>query len=146
MRKFAIPNSSAIFDLTRLLLIHGGGLVMKYSIRMVLLDKNDPSKVLARSSEPLVRPEPNEREGYAPNVGAMHHRDRIILPRPDEIHSAADSHRPPTLRAWHRSAGGVAVLDVAHPPTAKPARRDDDAAARAGAQAENGAARGFLSS
>ena len=42
--------------------------------------KNDPSKVLARSSEPLVRPEPSEREGYAPNVGAMHHRDQIILP------------------------------------------------------------------
>ena len=47
-------------------------------------DKNDPSKVLARSREPLVRPEPTEREGYVPNVvytcGAMRHRDLIILP------------------------------------------------------------------
>jgi predicted GH43/DUF377 family glycosyl hydrolase len=50
----------------------------------VLLDKADPSKVLARSREPLVRPEPSEREGYVPNVvytcGAMRHRDLIILP------------------------------------------------------------------
>ena len=54
------------------------------SIGAVLLDKTDPSKVLARSSEPLVRPEPSEREGYVPNVvytcGAMRHRDLIILP------------------------------------------------------------------
>lgn len=56
----------------------------KYSIGAVLLDKRDPSKVLARSREPLVRPEPAQREGYVPNVvytcGAMRHGDRIILP------------------------------------------------------------------
>jgi len=67
-----------------LLLIHGVGPVRKYSIGAVLLDKKDPSKVLARSSEPLVRPEPTEREGYVPNVvytcGAMRHGDQIILP------------------------------------------------------------------
>jgi predicted GH43/DUF377 family glycosyl hydrolase len=67
-----------------LLLIHGVGPVRKYSIGAVLLDKKDPSKVIARSREPLVRPEPTEREGYVPNVvytcGAMRHRDQIILP------------------------------------------------------------------
>jgi predicted GH43/DUF377 family glycosyl hydrolase len=67
-----------------LLLIHGVGPVRKYSIGAVLLDKNDPSKILARSREPLVRPEPTEREGYVPNVvytcGSMRHRDQIILP------------------------------------------------------------------
>ena len=67
-----------------LLLTHGVGPVRKYSIGAVLLDKKDPSKVLARSREPLVRPEPTEREGYVPNVvytcGAMRHGDRIILP------------------------------------------------------------------
>ncbi len=67
-----------------LLLIHGVGPIRKYSIGAVLLDKQDPSKVLARSREPLVRPEPTQREGYVPNVvytcGAMRHRDRIILP------------------------------------------------------------------
>jgi predicted GH43/DUF377 family glycosyl hydrolase len=67
-----------------LLLTHGVGPVRRYSIGAVLLDKDDPSKVLARSREPLVRPEVSEREGYVPNVvytcGAMRHRDLIILP------------------------------------------------------------------
>jgi predicted GH43/DUF377 family glycosyl hydrolase len=67
-----------------LLLTHGVGPVRRYSIGAVLLDKADPSKVLARAREPLVRPEPSEREGYVPNVvytcGAMRHKDHIILP------------------------------------------------------------------
>jgi predicted GH43/DUF377 family glycosyl hydrolase len=67
-----------------LLLTHGVGPVRKYSIGAALLDKNDPSRVLARSREPLLRPRPSEREGYVPNVvytcGAMRHNDQIILP------------------------------------------------------------------
>ncbi len=67
-----------------LLLTHGVGPVRKYSIGAALLDKSDPSKVLARSREPLIRPEPSEREGYVPNVvytcGAMRHNDQIVLP------------------------------------------------------------------
>jgi len=67
-----------------LLLTHGVGPVRKYSIGAVLLDKKDPSRVLARSREPLIRPESAEREGYVPNVvytcGAMRHGDHIILP------------------------------------------------------------------
>ena len=67
-----------------LLLTHGVGPVRKYSIGAVLLDKDDPSKVLARSRAPLVRPEPSEREGYVPNVvytcGALRHNGRIVLP------------------------------------------------------------------
>jgi predicted GH43/DUF377 family glycosyl hydrolase len=67
-----------------LLLIHGVGPVRKYSIGAVLLDKADPSRVLARSREPLIRPEPAQRHGYVPNVvytcGATRHYDKIILP------------------------------------------------------------------
>ena len=67
-----------------LLLTHGVGPIRKYSIGAVLLDKTDPTKVIARSREPLIGHEPTEREGYVPNVvytcGAMRHRDRIILP------------------------------------------------------------------
>ncbi|MGA2893209.1 MAG: glycoside hydrolase family 130 protein [Xanthobacteraceae bacterium] len=67
-----------------LLLTHGVGPVRKYSIGAVLLDKKDPSKIVARTREPLVRPEPTEREGYVPNVvytcGAMRHGDQLILP------------------------------------------------------------------
>jgi predicted GH43/DUF377 family glycosyl hydrolase len=67
-----------------LLLTHGVGPVRKYSIGAALLDKKDPSKVLGRLREPLLRPDPSEREGYVPNVvytcGAMRHHDRIIFP------------------------------------------------------------------
>lgn len=67
-----------------LMLTHGVGPVRKYSIGAALLDKDDPSKVIARTREPLLRPEPSEREGYVPNVvytcGAMRHGDLIILP------------------------------------------------------------------
>ncbi len=67
-----------------LLLTHGVGPVRRYSIGAVLLDKTDPSKVLARLREPLLRPEPAERQGYVPNVvytcGGMRHEDQIILP------------------------------------------------------------------
>jgi predicted GH43/DUF377 family glycosyl hydrolase len=67
-----------------LMLTHGVGPVRRYSIGAVLLDKADPSKVIARTREPLVRPEPSERQGYVPNVvytcGAMRHNDQIILP------------------------------------------------------------------
>jgi predicted GH43/DUF377 family glycosyl hydrolase len=67
-----------------LMLTHGVGPVRKYSIGAALLDKRDPSRVLARSSEPLLRPEPSEREGYVPNVvytcGAMAHNGQLILP------------------------------------------------------------------
>lgn len=67
-----------------LLLTHGVGPVRRYAIGAVLLDKTDPSKVLARSREPLVHPEATEREGYVPNVvyscGALRSGDQIILP------------------------------------------------------------------
>jgi predicted GH43/DUF377 family glycosyl hydrolase len=67
-----------------LLLTHGVGPVRRYSVGAALLDKSDPSKVLGRCSEPLLRPELSEREGYVPNVvyscGALRHNDRIILP------------------------------------------------------------------
>jgi len=67
-----------------LLLTHGVGPVRRYAIGACLLDKDDPSKVIARSPEPLVRPQPSEREGYVPNVvyscGALRHGDLIVLP------------------------------------------------------------------
>jgi predicted GH43/DUF377 family glycosyl hydrolase len=67
-----------------LLFTHGVGAVRRYTIGAVLLDKRDPSRVIGRLREPLVRPEPSEREGYVPNVvyscGGLRHGDLIILP------------------------------------------------------------------
>ena len=67
-----------------LLFTHGVGPVRRYAIGAVLLDKADPTRVLARSHEPLIQPEKSEREGYVPNVvytcGAMRLGARIVLP------------------------------------------------------------------
>ncbi|WP_180575114.1 glycoside hydrolase family 130 protein [Agrobacterium vitis] len=67
-----------------LLFTHGVGPMRRYSIGVTLLDKEDPSIILARTVEPLLQPEPTEREGYVPNVvyscGAMRHGDLIALP------------------------------------------------------------------
>ena len=65
-----------------LVLTHGVGMVRNYCIGACLLDKDDPSKVLARTPEPLIRPSPEERDGYVPNVvyscGGLVH-DRVLL-------------------------------------------------------------------
>lgn len=51
-----------------LLLTHGVGAIRKYSIGAVLLDKNDPSRILGRTSQPLLSAADEDREGYVPNV------------------------------------------------------------------------------
>jgi predicted GH43/DUF377 family glycosyl hydrolase len=67
-----------------LVLIHGVGPVRNYCIGACLLDKADPGKVIGRLAEPLLRPSPQERDGYVPNViyscGALLHGRTLILP------------------------------------------------------------------
>jgi len=67
-----------------LVLTHGVGPMRRYCIGAVLLDLQDPSKVIGRLSEPLLEPKENEREGYVPNVvytcGALLHGRKLVLP------------------------------------------------------------------
>jgi predicted GH43/DUF377 family glycosyl hydrolase len=67
-----------------LLLTHGVGAMRKYSIGAALLDKDDPSKVIGRTREPLLSAKDQDREGYVPNVvyscGAIRHGDTLFLP------------------------------------------------------------------
>lgn len=67
-----------------LVLSHGVGPMRKYSLGAFLLDRDDPSKVIGRLSEPLMSPEGDEREGYVPNVlytcGALVHNGRLVVP------------------------------------------------------------------
>ena len=67
-----------------LLLTHGVGAMRKYSIGAVLLDKRDPSKIIGRTSEPILAARDQDREGYVPNVvyscGAIRHGDSLFLP------------------------------------------------------------------
>jgi predicted GH43/DUF377 family glycosyl hydrolase len=67
-----------------LVITHGVGPMRKYCIGAMLLDLEDPSKILGHLKQPLIRPEGNAREGYVPNVvytcGALVHNGRLILP------------------------------------------------------------------
>ncbi len=67
-----------------LLLTHGVGPMRTYCIGAMLLDLNDPLKVIGCLNEPLITPTEKERDGYVPNVayscGAMIHNARLYLP------------------------------------------------------------------
>ncbi|MFW2829134.1 glycoside hydrolase family 130 protein [Sphingomonas sp. ID0503] len=67
-----------------LLLTHGVGAMRKYSIGAVLLDKDDPSKVLGRTIQPILSAADEDREGYVPNVvytcGAMKIGKDLFMP------------------------------------------------------------------
>lgn len=67
-----------------LVLTHGVGPMRRYAIGAVLLDLEQPEKILARLREPLLAPAADEREGYVPNVvyscGGLLHAGHLVLP------------------------------------------------------------------
>jgi len=82
-----------------LVLTHGVGPMRIYSIGAVLLDLDNPARMLARLSDPLMVPDDSERNGYVPNVvyscGALLHGDNLVIP-----YGISDA------------ATGIAVVDV----------------------------------
>ena len=67
-----------------LLITHAVGPMRKYVISAMLLDLDDPSKVIGSLKEPLIQPNEIEREGYVPNVvyscGSVAHKENLIIP------------------------------------------------------------------
>ena len=67
-----------------LVLTHGVGPMRVYSIGAVLLDLDDPGRVRAQLSAPLMVPDETERNGYVPNVlytcGALLHGETLVIP------------------------------------------------------------------
>jgi predicted GH43/DUF377 family glycosyl hydrolase len=67
-----------------LVLTHGVGPMRTYAISAILLDLDDPYRVLAALPEPLLTAQSDERDGYVPNVvyscGALVHQDSLLLP------------------------------------------------------------------
>lgn len=67
-----------------LLLTHGVGAMRKYVISAILLDLNDPSKVIGRLDKPMITADEEEREGYVPNVvytcGMLQHGKFVVIP------------------------------------------------------------------
>lgn len=81
-----IGNCGAPIELDEgwLILTHGVGAMRKYAIGAALLDKDDPSKVIGRTPNPILSAADEDREGYVPNVvytcGAIRVNDDLFLP------------------------------------------------------------------
>ena len=75
-----------------LVITHSVGSMRRYSIGASLLDINDPSIEIGRMKDPLIVPNPDEREGYVPNVvyscGSIVHGDELIIPYGLSDHSS----------------------------------------------------------
>ena len=67
-----------------LVLTHGVGAMRTYSISAVLLDLEDPTRLIGRLDRPLLEPTADQREGYVPNVvyscGGLVHDGLLWLP------------------------------------------------------------------
>jgi predicted GH43/DUF377 family glycosyl hydrolase len=67
-----------------LVLTHGVGPMREYCIGAALLDLADPTRVLGRLRQPLLRATDDERDGYVPNVvyscGGLIHAEQLWLP------------------------------------------------------------------
>jgi predicted GH43/DUF377 family glycosyl hydrolase len=67
-----------------IVLTHGVGPMRQYCISAILLDLDNPSKMIARLNQPLLVPHEKEREGYVPNVvyscGSLIHNNKLVIP------------------------------------------------------------------
>jgi predicted GH43/DUF377 family glycosyl hydrolase len=82
--QIGICSSPIELDEGWLLITHGVGPIRNYCLGACLLDKRDPTKVITRSRHPLLRPCPEMRDGYVPNVvyscGALVLGRTLLLP------------------------------------------------------------------
>jgi len=67
-----------------LVLTHGVGPMRTYNIGAILLELEDPTRVIGRLREPLLSPAHDEQDGYVPNVvyscGALLHAGTLVIP------------------------------------------------------------------
>ena len=67
-----------------LVITHGVGPFRTYALGALLLDLDDPCRVIGHLREPLLMPIDAERDGYVPNVvyscGSMIHAGHLVLP------------------------------------------------------------------
>ncbi len=67
-----------------LVLTHGVGPMRTYNIGAILLDLEDPTRIIGRLRQPLISPATDEQDGYVPNVvyscGSLLHSGTLVLP------------------------------------------------------------------
>ena len=77
-------GSPILTDEGWLMFTHGVGAMRKYALGCALLDRNDPSKIIARTPRPVLTATDADRFGYVPNVvytcGALGVGDQLLMP------------------------------------------------------------------
>jgi predicted GH43/DUF377 family glycosyl hydrolase len=79
-----------------------------YRIGAMLLDLDDPERILADLPDPILEANDGERNGYVPNVvyscGGMPHGDHLVLPygASDQGTRVATSPSPDCSTSWTR--------------------------------------------
>lgn len=67
-----------------LVLTHAVGPMRTYCMSAILLDRDDPTRVIATLDDPLLAPTELEQDGYVPNVvyscGSLRHENLLLLP------------------------------------------------------------------
>ena len=75
-----------------LVFTHSVGPMREYTLGALLLDLDEPTKVIGKLAHPLLYPNAEEREGYVPNVvyscGQMIHNGHVIIPYAMSDHSS----------------------------------------------------------
>ena len=77
-------GSPVLTDAGWLVITHGVGAMRKYALGCALLDRDDPSKVIGRTREPILTAVDADRSGYVPNVvytcGVLKVGERLLIP------------------------------------------------------------------
>lgn len=77
-------GSPVLTDAGWLVVTHGVGPMRKYALGCILLDRDDPSKVIGRTKEPILTAIDADRSGYVPNVvytcGVLKVGERLLIP------------------------------------------------------------------
>lgn len=67
-----------------LVITHGAGPMRQYALGAMLLDLDEPTRVIASYPGPILEPTEEERDGYVPNVvyscGGLIHQGQLVLP------------------------------------------------------------------
>jgi predicted GH43/DUF377 family glycosyl hydrolase len=67
-----------------LVITHGAGPMRQYALGAMLLDLDEPTRIIATYPGPLLTPTDEERNGYVPNVvyscGGLIHNGQLVLP------------------------------------------------------------------
>ena len=67
-----------------LVLTHGVGPMRTYRIGAILLDLEEPTRIIGQLRQPLLSPAADEQDGYVPNVvyscGALVHGETLVIP------------------------------------------------------------------